>query len=98
MRERELCMLRRMLETSNTKSKELVKSAPNGFINFLCECLLNVVNGNIPVKKTMIQGHESSYKKVLSEQTSFKNKRQTFAENTVLLKGIALSCYLHLRK
>ena len=47
--EKELCMLRRMLETSDIKSKELIKLAPTSFINFLCECLLNVVNGNVPV-------------------------------------------------
>ena len=87
-----------MLETSDIKSKELIESAPNSFINFLCECLLNVVNGNVPVKKTLKQGHENSFKKLLSKQTSLKNKRQIFAKNTVLLKGIALSCYLHLRK
>ena len=87
-----------MLETSDIKSKELIKWAPNSFINFLCECLLNVVNGNVPVKKTLIQGHENSFQKLLAKQTSLKNKRQIFAKNTVLLKVIALSCYLHLRK
>ena len=98
MREKELCMLRQMLETSDIKSKELIKWAPNSFINFLCVCLLYVVNGNIPVKKTLIQGNENSFKKLLSKRTSLKNKRQIFAKNTVLLKGIALSCYFHLRK
>ena len=87
-----------MLETSDIKSKELIKSAPNSFINFLCECLLNVVNGNVHVKKTLIHGHENSFKKLLSKQTSLKNKTRIFAKNMVLLKGIALSCYLHLRK
>ena len=98
MREKELCMLRPMLEKSEIKSKELIKSAPNSFINFLCECLLNVVNGKVPAKKIFVQGQENSFKKLLSKQTSLKNKRQIFAKNTVLLKGIALSCYLHLRK
>ena len=63
-----------MIETSDIKSKELIKSAPNSFINFLCECLLNVVNGNVTVKKTLIQGHESLFKKLLSKQTSLKIK------------------------
>ena len=61
MKEKELCMLRRMLETSDKKSKELIKSAPNSFINFLCECLLNVVKGNNLVKKTLIQVQENSF-------------------------------------
>ena len=95
MREKELCMLRRMLEISDIKSKELIKPESNSFINFLCECLLNVVIGNVPVKKTLIQDNENSSKKRLSKPTSLKNKGQIFAENTVLLKGIAISCYLH---
>ena len=98
MREKELCILRRMSETSDVKSIELIKSAPNSYIKFLCECLLNVVNGNVPVKKTLIQGHENSFQTLLSKQISLKNKRQIFAQNTVHLKGIAFSCYLHLRK
>ena len=98
MREKELCMLRRLLETSDIKSKELIMLAQNSFIKVLFECLLNVVNGNFSVKKTLIQGQENSFKKLLSKQTRLKNKRQIFAKNTVLLKGIALSCYLHLRK
>ena len=86
MREKELFMLRRMLETSDIKSKELIKSERNSFINFVCECLLNVVNGNVPVKKTLIQGHENSFYKLLFKQTSLKIKRQIFAENTVFFK------------
>ena len=90
MREKELCMLRRLLETSDIKSKELIKSAPNSFINFLCESLLDVVNGNVPIKKTFVQGQKNSFKKLLSKQTSLKNKRQIFAKNRVLLKDFAL--------
>ena len=78
MREKKLCKLRQKLETSNIKSKELIMSAPIRFINFLCECLLNVVNGNVPVKKSLIQGLKNSFNKILSERTSLKNKRQIF--------------------
>ena len=69
MREKELCMLLQILETSDITSKEIIKSAPNSFINFLGEYLLNAFNGNAPVKKTLIQGHENSLKKFyLNEQ------------------------------
>ena len=56
-KERALCAAANVRDIEYS-SKELIKSAPNTFINFLCECLLNVVNGNVPVKKTLIQGHE----------------------------------------
>ena len=90
-------MLQRMLETSDIKSKELIKSAPTSLINFCCKCLPNVINGNVPVKKTLIQSHKNSFKKLLSNETSLKNKKQIFAKNRILLKGVALSCYIHLR-
>ena len=71
-------MLRRMLETSDIKSKELINLATNSVLNSLCG-LFNVCNGNLPVKKKLIQGHENSFKKLLSNQTSLKIKRQIFA-------------------
>ena len=51
-----------MLEAWDIKSKELIKSASNSFNNFLFECLHNVVNVNVPVKKKLMQGHENSFK------------------------------------
>ena len=39
----------------------------------------------------MIQSQKKSIQKLLSKQTTLKNKRQIFAKNTVLLKVFALS-------
>ena len=59
-----------MLDTSDSKVGKIIKTAPNKFIKFLCECLLNIVNGNVPVNKTELEGYEKSFKTLLSNQIS----------------------------
>ena len=98
MREKELCMLRQMLDTPDSKIEKLIETAPNKFIKFLCECLLNIVNGNVPVNKTKLVGYEKSFKTLLSNQTSFKLKRKLLVKETELMKIIGFSCYRYLTK
>ena len=69
MKEKELCMLRQMLDKSDSKTGKIIETAPNKFIEFLCDCLLNIVNGNVPVNKTKIKGYEKSIKRLLSNPT-----------------------------
>ena len=93
MREKELCMLRQMLDTSDSNKGKIIKTAPNKFIKFLCECLLNIVNGNVPVNKTKFEGYEKSFKTLLSNQTSLKLKRKLLAKETKLVRIVGFSCY-----
>ena len=71
-----------MLDTSDSRVGKIIKTAPNKFINFLCECLLNIVNGNVPVNKTKLEGYEESFKTLLSIQTSLKHKMKLLAIET----------------
>ena len=98
MREKEVCMLGRLLDISDAKLKEKIERAPNKFIKFLCECLLNIVNGNVPIRKSVVEGYEKSFKKLLSRQTSLKEKRQLFARETDLVKIVGFACYRYLTK
>ena len=98
MREKEVCMVGRLLEISDTKLKEKIERAPNHFIKFLCECLLNIVNGNVPIRKSFVEGYEKSIKKLLSRQTSLKEKRQLFARETDLVKTVGYACQRYLTK
>ena len=82
MREKELCMLRRMLDTADSNIEKLIETAPNKFIKFLCECLLNIVNGNVPFNKIKIEEYEKSIKTLLTQQTSLKQKRKLLAKET----------------
>ena len=45
-----------MIDTSDSKVGKIIETAQNKFIEFLCESLLNIVNGNVPVNKTKLEG------------------------------------------
>ena len=97
MREKELCMLKQMLELSDSNIREFLKEAPNSFINFLSECLLNVINGNVPVNKQLLTKQENSFQQFLSKETSLKKKQLILARKSELIKAIGFSCYLYLK-
>ena len=97
MREKELCMLKQMLELSDSNIRKFLKEAPNSFINFPCECLINVINGNVPVNKQLVTKQEDSFKQLLSKETSLKKKRFILARKSELIKAIGFSCYLYLK-
>ena len=82
-----------MLYTSDSKVEKIMKTVPNKFIKFLCECLLNIVNGNVPVNKTKLECFKISFKTLLSNQTSLKQKRKLLAKETELVRIVGFSCY-----
>ena len=65
-----------MVETSDSKSGKIIETAPNKFVKFLWEYLLNIVNGHAPINKTKIKGYEKLVKTLLSKQKSSKQKRK----------------------
>ena len=97
MREKELCMLKQMLELSDSNVRKFLKKAPNSFINFLCECLLNVISGNVPVNKQLVTKQEDSFKQLLSKDASLKKKRVILARKSELIKALGFTCYLYLK-
>ena len=65
MREKELCMLQRILEKADTKTKEIIKSATTSFVTFLvtvCFILSTVMLSKREGK--LIKNHETSFKKL----------------------------------
>ena len=89
-------MLGRLLEISDTKLKEKIERAPNHFIKILCECLRNIFNSNVPIRKSFVEGYEKSFRKLLSRQTSLKEKRQLLARETDLVKTVGFAGYSYL--
>ena len=90
-------MLKQMLELSDSNFRNFLKEAPNSFMNILCECLLNVINGNVPVNKQLLKNQEDSFQQLLSKETSLKKKRFILARKSEPIKAIGLSCYLYLK-
>ena len=96
--ERERVMYaKQMLELSDSNIRKFLKEAPNCFINFLCECLLKVINGNVPVNKQLVTKQEDSFKQLLSKETSLKKQRFILARKSEDIKAIGFSCYLYLK-
>ena len=98
-------MLKQMLELSDSFSRKLLKEAPNNFINFLCECLINVINGNVPVKQTVskklrdfisaviIKGNKSEEKTIY-----FGQKIRTYQGNRILVLSLIESQIMQAQK
>ena len=84
MREKELCMLKQTLELPERNFREFLKQAPNSFRNIFCECLLNVINGNAPLNKQLLENQENSFQQLLLKDTSLKKKRKVLAKNKKL--------------
>ena len=85
-----------MLQVSAIDLKKLIKTASKNFVQFLCECFLNVVNGNVAINKKLIEAHEKSFRKILSKQTGLKEKKRILSRESELLKTVGLSCYFYL--
>ena len=86
-----------MLGLSDSNIRKFLKEAPNSFINFLCDCLLNVIKGKVPVNKQLQTKQDDSFQQLLSKETSLKKKRFILARKSELIKAIGFSCYLYLK-
>ena len=76
-----------MLELPESNFRKFLKQAPNSFINFLCECLLNVINGNASVNKQLLKNQEKSFQQLLSKKTSFEKKQNVLAKKPELIRA-----------
>ena len=97
MKEKEVCKLQQMVQVSNIKLKKLIKSATKKLIHFLCECFLNVVNGNVPISKNLIETEEISFRTILFKQRSLMAKKN-FVREIELIKTVSFACFLYLKK
>ena len=64
--------------------KAIIKTADKELIYCLCECALNILNGNIPLKPNEYQKLSKSkthLRKLASEKTSQKERRKILVQN-----------------
>lgn len=52
------------LISKSKNSKKIIQKAPNSVIKSLCECVLNVLHGNVPLTKKQLE-HLSKHKRCL---------------------------------
>ena len=62
--------------------KKFLKQEPNSFISFLWQCLLNVINDNVPVNKQLFKNQGKSFQQLRSKETSLEKKRNVLAKKT----------------
>ena len=87
MREKELCMLKQMLELSESNFRKLLKEAPNSFLKFQGECLLNVINGNVPVNKQLLNKSRGLISAFIIKGNKSKEKANYFGEKIRTYQG-----------
>ena len=85
-----------MLQSIDINLKKLIKTASKNFIQFLCECFLNVVNGNVAINKKLVETHKKSFRKIISKRTGLKEKKRIFCRESELLKTVSFPCYSYL--
>ena len=94
MRNKELCMLKQMLELPESNLRKFLKQAPQ---NFLFERLLNVINDNVPVNRQLLKNQEKSFQQLFSKETCLKKKRKIFVKKPELIRALGLSCYIYMK-
>ena len=71
------------------------KTSKCEIITLICECLLSVVNGNVPVKIASIERFETAYKFLIIPKTSVVKNCAIFLsrEGFHLVRKILYFCY-----
>ena len=69
-------LIKTLNHCNSAEKKQLLRSAPSGVVNAICDCIHNVLKGNVPLS----QHHKSklkSKKAILRKLTNRKNKTPT---------------------
>ena len=87
-----------MVPLSAPELGKYLRGAKDDVFMVLCECLYNVVKGNVDVKIKNIEKYENVCKLILKKNTSVEKRRALFLTRTgfELLKLIVKFCYIHL--
>ena len=86
MKTKNVSILRHMVQLTPDQVKRLIgKTSNREIIALICECLLNVVNGNVPVKIANINQFETAYKYFTNPKTSVVKKRAIVLSETVFI-------------
>ena len=70
------------------------KTSNSQIISNVCECLLNVVNGNVPVSIPNINKFETAYKILINPKKSPEKKTSYYTEQTRILSNQTNTLFL----
>lgn len=87
MKERELYMLKHLQRLPRNKQKQYLMLSDDKFIDFLSECAINIINGNVQVQSVkQLSSFEKEMKSLCNKKTSSKVRRKVLQS----VKGLRL--------
>ena len=72
-------LLKALAHCTAKQRKTLLKTADRGLIDAICECIVNVINGNIkltPSQKRTLSKHKQRLRKLSHRHTSFRERKR----------------------
>ena len=98
MKEKELSILKQMLQLSDTQQRQfLTQKANQNFLKFISECFLNVYQGKVPINKQYIEKYEKPFQMILNSKSSYQTRRKIFAKNLKLVQKVTISSARYLK-
>lgn len=76
MSEKDVLTLKRFTKLNNKKKKEFITNCSNDFIQFLCECVINVLDGNVPINISIILDYEIEMRHLRQKSLSNSVRRK----------------------
>ena len=93
MKEKELCILKQMLNSHHCRS--ILTGADSNFIRFLCDCFVNFFLGHVPANKSFIESKKVPFEKIVNPKFSIREKQKVLANKISLVKPIGKSRYIY---
>lgn len=78
MREKGVLILKETLQLSRKEQKKRIDFCSDDFIIFLCECVLNVLQGTVPIKVETIRKYQPEFEYILRNRKNISNIRKVF--------------------
>lgn len=73
--------------SSPAMCKAMIKSADSGLINCLCECVLNILKGNVPLshsQKGKLSRHRKDLRHLANKKVALKKKKRILQKGGIL--------------
>lgn len=81
-------ILRALRHLNQSQRAALLRKADSNLIRCICECTLNVINGNVPLtklQKTRLKKHAKNLRKIASPKGTWCSKRKIIAQQSTFL-------------
>lgn len=99
MNGRKLDTLKYLETLEKPELQKFIKSCPNQCLLFLCECIYNIIIGNVPIDKAYIQPFEKEARLLCNKKSNSLVRRKVLSSTTgiKLLTNIIKPCIKYLQ-